>query len=106
MSTYIILSNLTDEGAKTLKHNPERIKEVNKEFEELGVKVLSQYAVLGPYDFVNIVEGPDNAQMMRIAAELSSRGTIRVLTMAAIPIDEFIGSFKEKPSATELIASV
>jgi uncharacterized protein with GYD domain len=106
MSTYIILSNLTDEGAKTLKHNPERIKEVNKEFEAQGVKVLSQYAVLGPYDFVNIVEGPDNVQMSRIAAELGSRGSVRVLTMAAIPIDEFIGSFQEKPSPAELVTSV
>ncbi|MBE9171092.1 GYD domain-containing protein [Pleurocapsales cyanobacterium LEGE 06147] len=106
MSTYIILSNLTDEGAKTLKHNPERIKEVNKEFEALGVKVLSQYAVLGPYDFVNIVEGPDNIQMARIASELSSRGSVRVMTMAAIPIDEFIGSFQEKSSAAEFVTSV
>ena len=93
MATYIILSNLTDEGAKTLKNNPERIKEVNKEFEALGVKVLSQYAVLGPYDFVNIVEGPDNVRMARVASELASRGSVKVLTMAAIPIDEFIGSF-------------
>jgi uncharacterized protein with GYD domain len=106
MSTYIILSNLTDEGAKTLKHKPERIKQVNKEFEALGVKVLSQYAVLGPYDFVNIVEGPDNVQMARIAAELGSRGSVRVLTMAAIPIDEFIGSFQEKPSSAELVTSI
>lgn len=94
MSTYIILSNLTDEGAKTLKNNPERIKEVNEEFEALGVKVVSQYAVLGPYDFVNIIEGTDNKQMARIAAELASRGSLKVLTMAAIPIDEFISSFK------------
>jgi uncharacterized protein with GYD domain len=94
MAKYIILSNLTDEGAKTLKNNPERIKEVNQEFEALGVKVLSQYALLGPYDFVNIVEGPDNLQMARVAAELASRGSVRVLTMAAIPIDEFIRSFQ------------
>ena len=93
MSTYIILSNLTDEGAKTLKSNPGRIKEVNQELESLGVKVLSQYALLGPYDFVNIVEGPDNKQMARLAAELASRGSLKVLTMAAIPIDEFIASF-------------
>jgi uncharacterized protein with GYD domain len=93
MSTYIILSNLTDEGAKTLKHNPDRIREVNKEFETMGVKVLSQYAVLGPYDFVNIVDGPDNAHMARVAAELASRGTMRVMTMSAIPVDDFIKSF-------------
>jgi uncharacterized protein with GYD domain len=94
MATYILLSNLTDEGAKTIKKNPGRIKEVNKELAALGVKVVSQYAVLGPYDFVNIVEGPDNETMARVSAELSSRGSIKILTMTAIPIDDFIASFK------------
>ena len=94
MATSIILSNLTDEGAKTIKNNPGRIKEVNEEFEALGVKVVSQYAVLGPYDFVNIVEGPDNETMARVAAELVSRGSVKALTMTAIPIDDFIDSFK------------
>ena len=93
MGTYILLSNLTDEGAKTIKKNPGRIKEVNKELEAMGVKVIAQYALLGPYDFVNVVEGPDNETMARVSADLSSRGTIRVLTMTAIPIDDFIASF-------------
>ena len=93
MATYILLSNLTDEGAKTIKKTPGRIKEVNKELRELGVKVVSQYAVLGPYDFVNIVEGPDNETMARVSAELASRGSIKILTMTAIPIDDFIASF-------------
>ena len=74
MATYVLLSNLTDEGAKTIKSNPGRIKEVNKELEALGVKVVAQYAILGPYDFVNIVEAPDNATMMRVSAEMASRG--------------------------------
>jgi uncharacterized protein with GYD domain len=93
MGTYILLSNLTDEGAKTIKKNPGRIKEVNKELEAMGVKVIAQYAVLGPYDFLNIVEGPDNETMARVSAELASRGSIRILTMTAIPIDDFIASF-------------
>ena len=93
MSTYIILSNLTDEGAKTIKNNPGRIKEVNKEFEELGVKVISQYALLGPYDFLTLVQAPDNETIARVAAELSSRGGVKVMTMAAIPIGDFIKSF-------------
>jgi uncharacterized protein with GYD domain len=93
MGTYILLSNLTDEGAKTIKKNPSRIKEVNKELEAMGVKVIAQYAVLGPYDFVNIVEGADNETMARVSADLSSRGSIRILTMTAIPIDDFIASF-------------
>lgn len=94
MATYILLTNLTDEGSKTIKSNPERIKAVNKELESLGVKVLAQYATLGPYDFVNIVEGPDHPTLARVSAELAARGSVRILTMAAIPIDDFIASFK------------
>ena len=94
MATYILLSTLTDEGARTLRRNPERIKEVNKELEALGVKVTAQYAVLGPYDFVNVVEAPDNKTIARVSTELSSRGSIRIVTLAALPIDEFIASLK------------
>ena len=94
MPTYILLSSLTDEGAKTIKKNPERIKEVNRELEALGVQVHSQYATLGPYDFVNMVEAPDHQTMARVSAELASRGSIKIMTMAAIPIDEFIAGFK------------
>lgn len=94
MGTYILLSNVTDEGAKTIKKKPERIREVNKELEALGVKVLAQYSVMGPFDFVNIVEGPDNATMMRVSAELASRGSVKILTMPAISIDDFIAAVK------------
>ncbi len=93
MATYILLSNLTDAGAATIKKNPERIKQVDQELESMGARVISQFAVLGPYDFVNIVEAPDNQTIARISAELSSRGTVRILTMAATPIDDFIASF-------------
>lgn len=95
MPTYILLSSLTDEGAKTIKHKPERIKEVNEELEKhFGVQVKAQYAVLGPYDFVNIVEAPDNETIARVSAELASRGTIKILTLAAIPVDDFIARLK------------
>jgi uncharacterized protein with GYD domain len=90
---YIMLSSLTDEGAKTIKENAARIKEVNREIEELGVKVISQYAVLGPYDFISIVEAPDNETVARVSAELSSRGSIKLMTLPAIPIDDFIAKF-------------
>jgi uncharacterized protein with GYD domain len=93
MATYILLSNLTDEGAETIKKNPARIKEVNKEIEAMGVTVKDQYATLGPYDFVNIVEAPDNQTIARVSAELSARGSVRIQTLAAIPIDDFIATF-------------
>lgn len=94
MPTYILLSSVTDEGAKTLKTNPARIKEVNQELEAMGVKVLAQYAVLGPYDFVNIVEGPDTETMLRVAVDLGARGSVRILTMPAVSIDEFISKIE------------
>ncbi len=95
MATYILLTTLTDEGRKTLKEKPERLKEVNKEVESMGAKILAQYSVLGPYDFVNIVEAPDNETISKISIELGSRGTIHVMTLAAIPIDTFINHLKK-----------
>jgi uncharacterized protein with GYD domain len=96
MPYYILLSNLTDEGWRTIREKPERIKEVNKELEGFGVRVISQYAVLGPYDFANVVEAPDNKTIGRVSIELGSRGTIKITSMAAIPIDEFITSLKKR----------
>ena len=94
MATYILLSTLTDEGAKTVKNNPGRIKEVNKEIEKLGATVTAQYATLGPYDFINVVEAPDNETIGRISAELASRGSVKIMTLPAIPIDSFIAKLK------------
>jgi len=96
MPTYILLSTLTDDGWKTVKEKPERIKEVNKELESFGVRIISQFAALGPYDFVNLVEAPDNETIARISIELGSRGTVKILSMAAIPIDQFINSVKKR----------
>lgn len=94
MAYYVILSTLTDEGRKTIKENPKRILEVNKEIEKMGVKVKEQFAVLGPYDFVNIVEAPDNAAIMKMSVDLGARGSVQLLTLAAIPVDQFIKKIK------------
>ncbi len=95
MPYYIMLTNLTDEGAKTLKKNPERVKQVDAEVESMGVKVIAQYAVMGPYDFVNILEAPDNDTMTRVSVELSSRGSMKIMTLSALPIDDFIKLLKK-----------
>ena len=96
MTIYVMLTSLTDEGMKTLKHKPERIKEVDKEvMDRFGIKILAQYAVMGPYDFVNIIEAPDNDTVVKMAIELGSRGTIRTLTMPAIEVDQLIKDLKE-----------
>jgi len=90
-----LLSRLTPKGRETLKERPERIREVNKEVEAFGVKVLEQYAVLGPYDFVNIVEAPDNDAIFRMSVELGSRGTVEIMSMPATTIDKLIESLKK-----------
>jgi len=94
MATYILLSTLTDEGRKTIKGRPERIQEVNKEIESMGAKVVDQYAVLGPYDFVSVVEAVDNEAVARISVELGARGTVQIMTMPAIPVPAFIERLK------------
>ena len=90
MPTYIMLSTLTPEGVQTIKNNPQRIREVNSEIEQLGAKVTAQWSTLGRFDFINIVEAPDSATMARVSLELGSRGTARFETLSAIPVDEFI----------------
>jgi uncharacterized protein with GYD domain len=92
MPTYIMLSTLTSEGVQTVKNNPQRIKEVNKEVEQIGAKVVAQWAVLGQFDFVNVVEAPDEKTMAKVSLELGSRGTASYQSLPAIPIDEFISS--------------
>jgi uncharacterized protein with GYD domain len=88
MPAYIMLTNLTTEGVQTLKSNPNRVQEVNKEVEQLGVKVKDQWAVLGQYDFITIVEAPDEKTMAKVSVELGSRGTMSSQTLAAIPAGE------------------
>ncbi len=90
MATYIMLSTLTDEGRKTLKARPDRLQEVNKEVESMGARVTAQYAVMGGYDFVNIIEAPTNEVMARLTVELGARGTIQITTLPAIDIGDFV----------------
>ena len=96
MATYIMLSTLTDEGRKTLKERPERLQEVNREIEAMGGRVTQQYAVLGGYDFINILEAPDNETVARISVELGSRGTVTLTTLPAMAVDEFTKMLKSK----------
>ena len=96
MPKYVMLTTLTDEGRKTIKAKPQRIKEVNKEMEEMGVKVLEQYAVMGPYDFLNIVEAKDNESVMKASIDLGSRGTISITTLPILEVDKFITVLKKK----------
>jgi uncharacterized protein with GYD domain len=92
MPTYILLTNLTAQGVQTLKSNPERLREVNRDVEELGARVVHQWATLGPFDFVNVVEAPDNATIARVSVELGARGSATLQTMSALTIEEFLAT--------------
>jgi uncharacterized protein with GYD domain len=90
MPTFIMLSTLTPEGVQTLKNNPSRLREVNSEIEQLGAKVTAQWAVLGRFDFVNVIEAPDEQTMARVSLELGSRGTAKYESLVAIPVEDFV----------------
>jgi len=94
MAVYVMLTTLTDEGRKTVKDNPGRIKEVNKEVEAMGVKVIAQYALLGQYDFINVLEAPSSEAIVKVAVELGSRGTLQTNTLSAMALDDFIATLK------------
>jgi uncharacterized protein with GYD domain len=90
MPTYIMLCTLTPEGVTTIKNNPQRIREVNREVEQLGATVKAQYATLGHFDFVNVVEAPDTTTIARVSVALGARGSTRIETLPALTIDEFV----------------
>jgi len=94
MATYVLLSTLTENGALTVTHNADRIREVNGEVEQMGLKVVAQYALLGPYDFLTIVEAPDNETVARVSSIVCSRGSIRIMSLGAIPIESYIESMR------------
>ncbi|RJQ37259.1 MAG: GYD domain-containing protein [Dehalococcoidia bacterium] len=96
MPVYLMLTTLTDKGREATNENPETLREINKEVEMLGAKILDQYALLGQYDFVNILEAPSNEVMARLSTRLSARGTMQTMTLAAIPLDTLIASLKSR----------
>jgi uncharacterized protein with GYD domain len=90
MPIYILLSRLSQQGVATLKSNPDRLHQVNKDVEELGARVLHQWATLGEFDFVNVVEAPDTATIARVSVQLGARGSTKIETLPALTIDEFV----------------
>ncbi len=90
MATFLMLSTVGPDGAATLTENPDRLKAVNAEVEAMGVRVVAQWALLGQYDFCTVLDAPDETTMARVALVLGSRGTLKTLTLSAIPIDDYI----------------
>jgi len=95
MAYYLQLVVLTDQGRRNFDQNPEWIKEVNKDIELMGAKVLTQYALLGQYDLVNIIEAPSDEVAAKVAIKLSANGTFQPMTLAAIPLDKLIETLKK-----------
>ncbi|MBA2370586.1 MAG: GYD domain-containing protein [Candidatus Limnocylindria bacterium] len=96
MATYVLLTKVSSAGIKTLQSNPRRIKEVNQEIEAQGARVVAQYATLGRYDFVNIVEAKDNEVIARISVNLGARGTVSIETLSALPVEQFVRAIAKK----------
>ena len=97
MACYLQLVILTEEGRKKFEENPEWIREVNKDIELMGAKILTQYALLGQFDFVNIIEAPSDEVAAKVSIQLSARGTLQPTTLAAIPLDNLIDTLRKKP---------
>lgn len=94
MGIYVVLSKLTDEGRKTLKSKPGRLKEVNEEMARMGAKVKDQYALLGEYDFLNVIEAEDSLTMAKVLVEIGARGTLETMTLSAMPVDDLLNKLK------------
>ncbi len=92
--TYLMLSSLTEKGTQTLNSNPARLREVNRDVEELGAKVPHQWATLGEYDFVNVVEAPDELTMANLSVKLGARGSVKFQTLTLIPVDELLATLE------------
>jgi uncharacterized protein with GYD domain len=90
MPIFIMLSTLTQQGVQTLKSNPERLRQVNKDIEELGCRVLEQWATLGEFDFINVVEAPDIATVAKVSVALAARGSTKITTLPALAIEDFL----------------
>lgn len=96
MPVYVMLSTLTEKGRAAINDDPESLKQINAEVELLGVKIIDQYAVLGQYDFVNVVEAPSNEVMAKLSTRLSAKGNVHPITLAAIPLDNLIKALKTR----------
>jgi len=89
-----MLTSLTEKGTQTLNSNPARLREVNRDVEELGAKVVHQWASLGEYDFVNVVEAPDDLTMANLSIRLGARGSVKFATLPLLSVDELLNALE------------
>jgi len=89
---YLMLTTLTEKGIQTLNSNPGRLREVNLDLEELGARILHQWVSLGEYDFVNIVEAPDDVTIARLSLVMGARGSSRIESLPLVPVDDLLAA--------------
>ncbi len=94
MPLYILMTTLTPQGVQTLRSNPSRLREVNRDVEELGAKLLHQWATLGRFDFLNVIEAPDETTVAKVSIALGARGSAKMETVVAMPIDDFLATLE------------
>jgi uncharacterized protein with GYD domain len=95
MPKYLMLSTLSEQGLQTLRANPDRVREVNKDVEEMGAKVLHQWFALGPHDFVNVVEAPDAAAIAKVSIALGARGSVHTESYEMLEVDDLLAVLNE-----------
>jgi uncharacterized protein with GYD domain len=94
MPLYLMLTTLTEKGVQTLNSNPARLREVNRDVEELGARILHQWACLGEYDFVNIVDAPDDLTLMKLSVRLGARGSVKFESLPLVPVEDVLSSLE------------
>ncbi len=94
MPLYILMTTLTPQGVQTLRSNPSRLREVNRDVEELGAKVVHQWATLGRFDFLNVIDAPDEATVAKVSIALGARGSAKMETVVAMPVDDFLATLE------------
>ena len=98
MPTYTQLMTLTPEGRSNMLRDSQTVLRSQNAVRVPGVVVLGLYGVLGDYDFVNIVEAPDNAAAARFSLELGVSAGAHITTLPAIPISRLERTREIEPS--------
>jgi len=90
MFTYVGLIQLTQEGREALEKAPEYLEKFKHIIEEEGGKLEDTYAVMGPWDFLALVQYPDNAAAFRALAKIGKLEVIKTETFPVEKVDIFL----------------
>jgi len=97
MTTYIMLANWTDSGARQVKDSPRRLDQAKQALKEMGGEFRAFFMTMGEYDLVAIYDAPDDAVSARLSLMLGMLGNVRTKTLKAFPegaYREIVGSLR------------